>query len=357
MKNRLIIAGIVVAFSPLVVWMCLAEKDNTPQPGEPLYVVTLVDGTSLVCKPLIETLSVKTAYADLNLPLERIFSADFEKEKKQVTFKLANGDQIMGTVVLESLKVRTLMGETTIPRALIKDFYNANTIKDTSGSDDPGQNDLGQIEIEVQYVEYNLADIAAVTKNGMVNQDALIQLRNQGKGQLRYAPKVVTKTGQEATVKGVTEFIYPTDFTICAVEATNTSFAGTNRLGSELTNGLAVVEPSAFETREVGSVLQVTPMVDPSGTQIDVVLCPELTFEPEWKDYGFTYTDSTGRERKAHMEQPFFHSCRATTSVSLKDGGTILLGGGMPLRDGTKVLYAFLSARRIGIHGKPLRPR
>ena len=55
------------------------------------------------------------------------------------------------------------------------------------------------------------------------------------------------------------------------------------------------------------------------------------------------------------MEMPFFHTQTVTTSISIKDGATVLLGGGMPSRDPAKVVYTFVSARRVGLDGKPLK--
>jgi len=213
-----------------------------------------------------------------------------------------------------------------------------------------------QIEVEVQFVEYDRADISAISTGGVVNLESLVALRSQGKGKLLYAPKVVAKPGTEATVKGVSEYIYPTDFTgetVASSSATNGTGSYTNRIVTEY---LAGGVPGNFETREVGAVLSVTPVMS-EGDVIDLTVVPEIVYEPVWKDYAFTYADMTGKEHKGHAEQPIFHSQRCLTSISVKNGETILIGGGMPGRDNAKMVYTFLTARMIDIKGKAVKNR
>jgi type II secretory pathway component GspD/PulD (secretin) len=202
-----------------------------------------------------------------------------------------------------------------------------------------------QLEIETQFVEFDMADIEASSRQGMISTEGLMTLRKQGKSRLISAPKLITQAGQEATVKGVTEYIYPTDFTVSTPDqASGTNApAGTNAVAA--TAG-GVVVPGAFETREVGDILSVMPQVSPDGTMIILTLSPEHVCEPIWKDYG--------RKADGPMEQPFFHSYAMSTQVAITDGATIVPGGGLNSRDGKKVVYTFISARRVDLEGKPL---
>ena len=199
-----------------------------------------------------------------------------------------------------------------------------------------------QIEIEVQFVEFNMEDIDALSRQGMITVEGLQALRQQGKFRLIAAPKVVTQAGQEATVKSVTEYIYPTQFTVEPATLSNTNSAA-NAAGG-------FVEPSSFETREVGSILSVMPQVTPGRQWLILTLAPEHVCEPTWKDYGNKTGNASGP-----MEQPFFHTYSFTTQIIIKDGATVLAGGGMNSRDGKKMVYAFLSARMIDLDGRPLK--
>jgi hypothetical protein len=55
------------------------------------------------------------------------------------------------------------------------------------------------------------------------------------------------------------------------------------------------------------------------------------------------------------MEQPFFHQYTVTTQIAVKNGATIMIGGGMNSRDGKKAVYLFVSARLLDTEGKPLK--
>ncbi|MDD5705536.1 MAG: hypothetical protein PHR35_06390, partial [Kiritimatiellae bacterium] len=138
------------------------------------------------------------------------------------------------------------------------------------------------------------------------------------------APKVVTKNNQEAIIKVVTEFIYPTEYTVNEGSAASGGDAG----GASAVG--ATVEPGSFEMREVGVILQVVPEVSPDGQMIDLLLNPQIVSEPEWKDYGFdTMTMINDQIQTMHlpMEQPFFKVRSISTRISIYNGATVVMGG------------------------------
>jgi type II secretory pathway component GspD/PulD (secretin) len=215
-------------------------------------------------------------------------------------------------------------------------------------------NELGvtrrQVQIDVQFVAYDLADIARVAATGKVNIASLTGLWVNGRGELLAAPTVVTLAGQEAVTKGVTEYIYPTQFTMTGLQN-----GGTNAFGSGAVFG-AVSEPGAFQTREVGAIEQVVPEVSAGGQMISLTMNPQIVCEPLWEDFGYRYKDNQV-ERHLPMRQPFFHVYSASTSVSVQSGKRVLLGGGMPSRDGKKLVYAFVTATLVDATGAPLKIR
>jgi general secretion pathway protein D len=144
-------------------------------------------------------------------------------------------------------------------------------------------------------------------------------LEQKGDADLLSAPKVTTQSGQEATIKVVTEYIYPTEFTVTPITG-----AGLNGLAT-IVGG--VVEPGGFETREVGVILKVTPEVSTEGQMINLTMSPEVVTDPDWKDYGSTYTAPDGSQQVLTMLQPFFHTRAITTSISIYNGATVAMGG------------------------------
>ena len=159
------------------------------------------------------------------------------------------------------------------------------------------------------------------------------------------APKVVTKSGNEAVIKVVTIYRFPQDYDV-TIQSTS-SGSSTTSVGST-TGGsdgkiLPMVEPQNFEQQEVGVILTVTPELSPEGL-INLALEPKVISEPTWKDYGMkvpmsavmssaaqTMALASGNEDmnwfNVPMEQPFFKERSINTHVTLYNGSTIVMGG------------------------------
>lgn len=159
------------------------------------------------------------------------------------------------------------------------------------------------------------------------------------------APKVVTKSGNEAVIKVVTIYRYPQDYDVTiqsTSSGTGTSISGGTTGGSD-GKILPMVEPQNFEIQEVGVILTVTPELSPEGL-INLALEPKVISEPTWKDYGMkvpmsavmssaaqTLALASGDENmnwfSVPMEQPFFKERSINTHVTLYNGSTIVMGG------------------------------
>jgi len=198
------------------------------------------------------------------------------------------------------------------------------------------------------------------------------------------APKVLTRPGEEAVMKVVTEYIYPTDYDV-QLQSSSSGSGGSYGGGSQSAI-LAVVEPQSFTMREVGVILQVTPSLTDDGNVVDLELNTQVVDEPTWKNYGmripFTGNSSqmqnflgigdiltglaevltsigsglsadmqadlaarasdaayraldnlttAGNENMTYydvpMEQPFFHVRSVDSKVSVYPGATIVMGG------------------------------
>ena len=159
------------------------------------------------------------------------------------------------------------------------------------------------------------------------------------------APKVVTKSGNEAVIKVVTIYRYPQDYDV-TIQSTSsgsgTSVSGGTTGGSD-GKILPMVEPQNFEQQEVGVILTVTPELSPEGL-INLALEPKVISEPTWKDYGMKVPMSAVMSSSAQtlammsgeedmnwftvpMEQPFFKERSINTHVTLYNGSTIVMGG------------------------------
>ena len=170
------------------------------------------------------------------------------------------------------------------------------------------------------------------------------------------APKVVTKSGQEATIKVVTIYRYPTDYDVTIQSTSSSGSSGYNSSGGSSGKILPMVEPQNFETQEVGVILTCTPDVSAEGQMINLQLTPKVIGEPTWRDYGMKIPMAAVLPESAYgatqlingiptfvpndssssgdiewftvpMEQPFFKERSIDTHVSIYNGATIVMGG------------------------------
>lgn len=197
------------------------------------------------------------------------------------------------------------------------------------------------------------------------------------------APKVLTRSNEQAVIKVVTMYRYPDEYD---VQLQSSRSGGSDYGGGSQSAILAIVEPTNFKEQEVGVILDVTPSLTDNGNLIDLQLNTKVIDEPTWKNYGmripftgnssslesfqgvgeiftgvisiFTQLganlsdevkeafaikaldsagaalDSLGNQGSANMtyydapmEQPFFHIREIDSKVSVYPGATIVMGG------------------------------
>ena len=120
------------------------------------------------------------------------------------------------------------------------------------------------------------------------------------------APKVVTKSGENAVIKVVTEYIYPQDYDVSLSSSGNSggSYGGNS---SSSSSPMAIVEPQNFTMREVGVILDVTPTYsEANGGTIDLELKPQVVDEPVWHNYGMKIPFTGGQSANSVVEVPDF---------------------------------------------------
>lgn len=206
---------------------------------------------------------------------------------------------------------------------------------------------MAMAEIDGSYLAFPSKDIEAAARREMraaPSADEIKALWRKGEGRLLTTAKVITRSGVNAIVRGVTEILYPTEFERCAV--------ADDSPGSYH----PALPPGAFETREVGVLLNVTPIVWPDGHTMSLTLEPETVEPPGWDDWGPAKTLSDGKETSVSTRVPRFRSRSVKTTVILWDGETAVLGG-YPSDEGKETVYLFLSVRLVDFDGRPIHPR
>lgn len=167
-----------------------------------------------------------------------------------------------------------------------------------------------------------IASFASVLTNPDLTM-ILHALEQNGNADLLSAPKVTTRSGSEATIKVVTEFIYPTSF---EVQGGQLQSQQQNQNAGSIVQETTVV-PQDFATREVGVILNVLPEVSPDGNMINLTMKPQVVTDPTWYQYGSTVRRADGSEMQMNMPQPFFKVRSLETQISIYDGATVVMGG------------------------------
>ena len=180
----------------------------------------------------------------------------------------------------------------------------------------------------------------------------VIRALNQKKGvDLMTAPKVTTKSGAEATVKIINEFIYPKVYQppqIPQSTANNSSSFAVNT-ANQPPPTITPAFPTDFTKQDLGVILKVTPTIGADGYTIDMSLNPKVTdfdgfinygspinsvgyqpgpistgvpgvFVQGYQPYAQTLTTNT-------INQPVFSIREVNTFVTVWDGQTVALGG------------------------------
>src|SRR6266478_2950486 len=173
----------------------------------------------------------------------------------------------------------------------------------------------------------------------------VIRALNQKKGiDLLSAPRVTTKSGQRAVIEIVREFRYATQYTPPQVPSITGGGSGNGTVSISV---VTPTTPTAFETRNTGVTLEVEPVVGPDGVTIDLNLVPQVVEFEGFVNYGSpifgiqppatSLNPITGVTSLLSspsvlltenvINQPIFSTRKVTTSVSVYDGSTVVLGG------------------------------
>jgi general secretion pathway protein D len=164
---------------------------------------------------------------------------------------------------------------------------------------------------------------------------------NQQKGvDLLSAPRVTTKSGQKATIEIIREFLYPTQFQPPQIPQSVGATGGSSIVGgtggSQPSFPVTPTTPTNFEKRNTGVSLEVEPVIGPDNFTIDMNLEPQVVEFDGFINYGSpietTSTNALGIAQTNVLtpnviNQPIFDVRKVSTSVSVYDGSTVVLGG------------------------------
>ena len=172
--------------------------------------------------------------------------------------------------------------------------------------------------IEVQTVLMDTTEIGELSKGHMITPGLIANLRKVGKATLVTAEVVTAFPGNEASLRGVTEYIYPTEFTPSAPEEKNPK-VNVNVSVQETT-----VVPSSFATREVGHILTVLPSFQ-DANKVRLQFTRQSVQPPQWLSYSDINVQSGAATNAAFCSQPVFRVAVTTTEVIVSPGQPIVI--------------------------------
>ena len=269
----------------------------------------------------------------------------------------ANGSQQPlpnnGSTVAESSSFSSSHTRTVSPYS-----RNGSLIRDPGGNRNLGINAFGGTDSEYNRGNRYLSDVGNhVSGSGLSNNDQFMRvnaflgqadlslilhmLSQRSDTDLLSAPKVVTKSGENAVIKVVIEYIYPQDYD---VQLQSSGSSSSSNSGSSQSAILAVVEPQNFTMREVGVILDVTPTYsEANGGTIDLELKPQVVDEPVWHNYGMKIP-FTGNAGNSSAVPDFASIITAMTGALDSLGVTSLLGEDEKRGIGDRVVNTSMSA-------------
>ncbi len=152
---------------------------------------------------------------------------------------------------------------------------------------------------------------------------------NQKKGvDIMAQPSTVTRSGQSSKVELIREFIYPTEYEPPELPQT---------VGSSTGGAFPVTPatPTAFQTKNVGVMLEVLPVADSNKRFVDITLNPSFSDFDGFVNYGSPIrtvitgllgSESVELTRNAIL-MPVFSVQKLATQLTVADGSTIVVGG------------------------------
>ena len=113
----------LIMLVPLALALAGAAWAEPPLDEQPLRLaLDLSDGSHLIGVPNLDSVSVRTPYARMDIPLKQIRSVKMGKDHETASIDMRNGDLLKGVVSLEPTKLRTAFGAVSIGIEIIKEI-------------------------------------------------------------------------------------------------------------------------------------------------------------------------------------------------------------------------------------------
>jgi hypothetical protein len=156
-------------------------------------------------------------------------------------------------------------------------------------------------------------------------QDKLLALVREGKVKLRSWSETNTQSGTRATAESITEFRYPVEWSYAgdiAIKSADSKAEAKTSLGSNLQP-----VPASIETRNVGTTLDVEPVMGVDGETIQITQMSQAVFAAETLNY---YAGENAKGEPTTITEQQFSTVKSNGTIHLKSGERRLLTASKP---------------------------
>ncbi len=148
----------------------------------------------------------------------------------------------------------------------------------------------------------------------------IVKRTEAGTATLEELQMIRTRSGQRAKVEAITEKIYPTEYEPPRGHVKPDEASDPDKPEEAPGNALPYPCPTAFETRNTGTTLEIEPVMSADAAIIDLTVAPEIV--------KFLGDDPMTPDRS--QKQPKFQTQKLSVSLTLKPGQPALLGTQSP---------------------------
>jgi hypothetical protein len=187
-----------------------------------------------------------------------------------------------------------------------------------------------QVRVQVEYIDLSqelFTDLmfgAEAVADDTQLRNKLAELIKQNKARVMETMLCTVRSGQKSNSYSLEEMIYPTEYEPATIPPQPEAKSEENK--APVTDVAIGPQPDSFETRNIGSTLEVEPIVGSDGKTIDLKVEPEIVYHTgqqmwsEWK----------GTQGDASVKTPKFYVLRLSSSVRLSSGKPMLVAAQTP---------------------------
>ena len=215
------------------------------------------------------------------------------------------------------------------------------------------QGDIRQVRVQVEFIDVAHEQLTGLmfgekpsANDGEVRKQ-VAQLVKDGKAAIAETMLCVTRSGQKATTESIEEFIYPTEYEPAeiSIESSSKEKDAKEPTKEVVRDNATGPTPTAFETRNLGSTMEIEPTLSDDEKTVELRIIPEMVHHvgnqvwAEWK----------GEHGNSPIQMPIMYTVRLNTAVTLATGRYTLLAALSPKNkdgfpDSTRKLMVFVKA-------------